>query len=141
MLSYDLDLNGINHEPIFDANEYFEGMFFGNNKTIKNLTVATESNFPSLFGMVMGGFVDQLVRRYTFRWVYYKFRFLSNNIHLQVFRLERDSSAAGFLKTYSGATDKCIIRNCYSLSNIKAHNVFDCLLNNNFRPQYLSNYK
>ncbi len=60
MLSYDLDLNGINHEPIFDANEYFEGMFFGNNKTIKNLTVATESNFPSLFGMVMGGFVDNL---------------------------------------------------------------------------------
>ena len=41
-LSCDLDLSGINHEPIFDANEYFEGMFFGNNKTIKNLTVATE---------------------------------------------------------------------------------------------------
>lgn len=60
MLVCDLDLNGINHEPIFDANEYFEGMFFGNNKTIKNLTVATESNFPSLFGMVMGGFVDNL---------------------------------------------------------------------------------
>ncbi len=59
-LSCDLDLSGINHEPIFDANEYFEGMFFGNNKTIKNLTVATESNFPSLFGMVMGGFVDNL---------------------------------------------------------------------------------
>ncbi len=59
-LSCDLDLSGINHEPIFDANEYFEGMFFGNNKTIKNLTVATESNFPSLFGMVMGGVVDNL---------------------------------------------------------------------------------
>lgn len=59
-LSCDLDLSGINHEPIFDANEYFEGMFFGNNKTIKNLTVATESNFPSLFGMVMGEVVDNL---------------------------------------------------------------------------------
>lgn len=60
MLSYDLDLSGIKHEPIFDANEYFTGMFFGGNNTIKNLTVATDSNFPSLFGMVMGGFVDNL---------------------------------------------------------------------------------
>lgn len=60
MLSCDLDLSGINHEPIFDANEYFAGIFFGNGKTIKNLTVATESNFPSLFGMVMGGVVDSL---------------------------------------------------------------------------------
>lgn len=60
MLSCDLDLSGINHEPIFDANEYFAGIFFGNGKTIKNLTVATESNFPSLFGMVMGGVVDNL---------------------------------------------------------------------------------
>ncbi len=59
-LNCDLDLNGINHEPIFDANEYFEGMFFGNDKTIKNLTVATESNFPSLFGMVSGGFISDL---------------------------------------------------------------------------------
>ena len=60
MLSCDLDLSGINHEPIFDANEYFAGIFFGNGKTIKNLTVATESNFPSLLGMVMGGVVDNL---------------------------------------------------------------------------------
>ena len=59
-LTCDLDLSGINHEPIFDANEYFEGMFFGNSKTVNNLTVATESNFPSLFGMVSGGFISDL---------------------------------------------------------------------------------
>lgn len=59
-LTCDLDLSGINHEPIFDANEFFEGMFFGNSKTVKNLTVATESNFPSLFGMVSGGFISDL---------------------------------------------------------------------------------
>ncbi len=56
----DLDMSGINHEPIFDANEYFEGMFFGNSKTVKNLTVATDKNFPSLFGVVMGGLVEDL---------------------------------------------------------------------------------
>lgn len=60
MLSCNLDLTGIAHEPIFDANEYFVGMFFGGNKTIKNLTVATESNFPSLFGLVAGGFISDL---------------------------------------------------------------------------------
>ena len=59
-LTCDLDLSGINHEPIFDANEFFEGMFFGNSKTVNNLTVATESNFPSLFGMVSGGFISDL---------------------------------------------------------------------------------
>lgn len=59
-LTCDLDLSGINHEPIFDANEYFEGMFFGNSKTVKNLTVATDKNFPSLFGVVMGGLVEDL---------------------------------------------------------------------------------
>ena len=59
-LTCDLDLSGINHEPIFDANEYFEGMFFGNSKTVKNLTVATDRNFPSLFGMVLGGFISDL---------------------------------------------------------------------------------
>ncbi|MDE7138786.1 MAG: hypothetical protein K2O29_10095, partial [Ruminococcus sp.] len=35
------------------------------------------------------------------------------------------SRAAGFLKTYRGLDNNCIIRNCYSLSNIKTHNVFD----------------
>lgn len=60
MLTCDLDLSGIKHEPIFDTNEYFEGMFFGNSKTVKNLTVATESNFPSLFGLVSGGFISDL---------------------------------------------------------------------------------
>jgi len=59
-LTCDLDLSGINHEPIFDANEFFDGMFFGNSKTVNNLTVATESNFPSLFGMVSGGFISDL---------------------------------------------------------------------------------
>ena len=59
-LTCDLDMSGINHEPIFDANEYFEGMFFGNSKTVKNLTVATDKNFPSLFGVVMGGLVEDL---------------------------------------------------------------------------------
>lgn len=60
MLTCDLDLSGIKYEPIFDTNEYFEGMFFGNSKSVKNLTVATESNFPSLFGLVSGGFISDL---------------------------------------------------------------------------------
>jgi len=58
LLTCDLDLSGINHKPIFDANEYFAGMFFGGGNTIKNLTVETEGNFPSLFGMVLGGLVE-----------------------------------------------------------------------------------
>ncbi len=51
----DLDLAGIDHEPIFDDINYFDGSFNGNNHTIKNLTVNTESNFPSLFGFIGNG--------------------------------------------------------------------------------------
>ena len=54
----DLDLAGIDHEPIFDDINYFDGSFNGNNHTIKNLTVNTESNFPSLFGFIGNGSVS-----------------------------------------------------------------------------------
>ena len=59
-LANDLDLSGINHEPIFDDNNWFSGEFNGNGRTIKNMTVATESNFPSLFGFIMDGSVGNL---------------------------------------------------------------------------------
>ena len=56
----DLDLSGINHEPIFDDITPFAGTFNGNNNTISNLTVNTESNFPSLFGFIGNGSVSYL---------------------------------------------------------------------------------
>lgn len=59
-LANDLDLEGINHEPIFDDNEPFSGYFNGNGKAINNLTVATGKNYPSLFGMIFDGIVTDL---------------------------------------------------------------------------------
>ncbi len=56
----DLDLSEIKHEPIFDGSFYFQGRFYGNGCTIKNLTVETESNYPSLFGVVEGGIISNL---------------------------------------------------------------------------------
>ncbi len=55
----DLDLSGISHEPIFDKINFFKGNFDGNGHTVKNLTVETESNCPSLFG-VTGGSISNL---------------------------------------------------------------------------------
>ena len=55
----DLDLSGISHEPIFDKIKFFKGNFDGNGHTVKNLTVETESNCPSLFG-VSGGSISNL---------------------------------------------------------------------------------
>ncbi len=56
----DLDLIGIKHEPVFDGKSYFQGIFDGDKHTIKNLTVETESNYPSLFGVVDGGIISGL---------------------------------------------------------------------------------
>ena len=56
----DLDLSEIKHEPIFDGKSYFQGSFDGDKHTIKNLTVETESNYPSLFGVVDGGIISGL---------------------------------------------------------------------------------
>ena len=55
----DLDLSGISHEPVFDKINFFKGNFDGNGHTVKNLTVETESNCPSLFG-VSGGSISNL---------------------------------------------------------------------------------
>lgn len=56
----DLDLSGISHEPIFDGNNCFKGKFDGANHKLSNLTVETESNYPSLFGVIEGGIVGNL---------------------------------------------------------------------------------
>lgn len=56
----DLDLTDINHEPIFDEERPFSGRFNGNNHTIKNLTIFTDINFPSLFGFIGNGSVSYL---------------------------------------------------------------------------------
>ena len=50
----DLDLSGIKHEPIFDDATYFNGRFNGGGHTINNLTVETDLNYPSLFGVTSG---------------------------------------------------------------------------------------
>ena len=52
LLTKDLDLNGIRHEPIFSDNNAFNGVFDGNGKTIANLFIESESGYPSLFGIV-----------------------------------------------------------------------------------------
>lgn len=56
----DLDLSGIVHEPIFDKINFFKGNFDGGGHTINNLTVETELNYPSLFGVIGGGSVSNL---------------------------------------------------------------------------------
>ena len=48
----DLDLEGISHEPIFNDKVYFSGSFNGGGHSIKNLSVNTQNNFPSLFGFI-----------------------------------------------------------------------------------------
>ena len=56
----DLDLNGVSHEPIFYYLPYFSGNFNGGGHTIYNLTVKTDLNYPSLFGVINGGTVSDL---------------------------------------------------------------------------------
>ena len=56
----DLDLIGIDHEPIFDDKKAFTGVFDGKGYSIRNLTISTENNFPSLFGFISGGIVGNL---------------------------------------------------------------------------------
>lgn len=59
-LNNNLDLSGIKHEPIFDKVNFFKGNFNGGGYKVKNLTVETESNCPSLFGVIGGGTVSNL---------------------------------------------------------------------------------
>ena len=54
----DLDLEGISHEPIFNDKVYFSGSFNGGGHSIKNLSVKTQNNFPSLFGFIGNGSVS-----------------------------------------------------------------------------------
>lgn len=56
----DLDLSGVVHEPIFDKIRRFAGQFDGGGFTIKNLTIETEKNFPSIFGFVYNGKIGNL---------------------------------------------------------------------------------
>lgn len=56
----DLDLSGVVHEPIFSDGYYFQGNFNGNGHIIKCLTIETDSNYPSLFGVVGGGIIGNL---------------------------------------------------------------------------------
>ncbi len=50
----DLDLSDFSHDPLFDEDNPFKGNFNGGDHIIKNLTIETESNVPSLFGFVDG---------------------------------------------------------------------------------------
>lgn len=56
----DLDLTGILHEPVFDAKTYFCGTLYGNNKTVKNMRVESQKNFPSLLGVMIDAAVCDL---------------------------------------------------------------------------------
>lgn len=57
----DLDLSGIIYEPYFTDIYRFEGTFDGNGRTVKNLAVNSDGNFPSLFGFIgAGGIVKNL---------------------------------------------------------------------------------
>ncbi|MCI9504079.1 MAG: hypothetical protein HFE26_01630 [Clostridia bacterium] len=51
-LMCNLDLSGYCHEPIFSKETEFLGHFDGNGYTIKNATISTKQNFPSLFGFI-----------------------------------------------------------------------------------------
>jgi len=54
----DIDLIGINHEPIFDTDNSFWGGFDGGGFTIYNMYVNVYHAFPSLFGLVHGKIHD-----------------------------------------------------------------------------------
>lgn len=56
----DLDLSRVIHEPICDESNCFQGRFNGDGYTIKFLTIQTDSNYPSLFGVVDGGNISNL---------------------------------------------------------------------------------
>ncbi len=59
-LGCDIDMDGIIHEPLFDETTPFDGIFYGNNHTIKNLRVKSDKNFPSLFGFIRNGIVSSV---------------------------------------------------------------------------------
>lgn len=54
LLTQDLDMQGISHIPVFDDLIRFRGVFDGNGHTVKNLTIDTDEDFPSLFGFSDG---------------------------------------------------------------------------------------
>ena len=54
-LKNDLDLSREKHEPIFDNDKKFTGKFDGDGKSIKNLTINSDSEYPSLFGYIGEG--------------------------------------------------------------------------------------
>ena|GEM_PF-2218974 len=55
----DIDLIGINHEPIFDTDNSFWGSFDGDGFTIYNMTITGQTN-SSLFGIIGGGEIRDL---------------------------------------------------------------------------------
>ncbi len=54
-LKSDLDLNGIEFEPLFTEEDSFMGKFDGDNKSIINLAINSKSEYPSLFGYIGKG--------------------------------------------------------------------------------------
>ncbi len=60
ILNSDLDLSGVEHEPIFAYENEFSGTFDGNGHAIKNLSVKSNEPFSSLFGIIGGGAVRNL---------------------------------------------------------------------------------
>ncbi len=63
ILNNDLDLSGVEHEPIFAYRNEFCGTFDGNGHIIKNLSVKSNAPFSSLFGVIGDG---GAVRNLTF---------------------------------------------------------------------------
>ena len=51
-LTADIDLAGVDWQPIGDFGKSFNGVFKGNGHTISNLTINTDNNYAGLFGVV-----------------------------------------------------------------------------------------
>lgn len=59
-LSGDLDLSGVDHEPLFDNENMFSGIFDGCGHAVKNMTVSGKLGNFSLFGCISTGEVRNL---------------------------------------------------------------------------------
>ena len=82
-LNSDIDLAGVEFEPLFKSDYPFLGVLDGAGHSIKNMTVSNEHNAPSLLGCILNGTVE--------------------NINIVDFRITINNAAQVGLKLIAGA--------------------------------------
>ena len=99
-LANDIDLEGINWEPIGNQAQPFMGTFDGNGNSIRNLDIQTSGECIGLFGVIKGGTVKNI----TFE-----------NVSINA----PEALAVG---TIAGMANSAVIDNCY----VKSGTVYGC---------------